>query len=314
LALRGLRVLVGGPENAPGVGGGTRGWTAEMKGRLEGFLTYARSISLNIHRQVLAIEEGKGGGRIAGMCLWVPAPGRTAMLFGPGLSEFPEAATAMTMAVGGAMEDAKQAGVILVQTMLEPADAAGKTVYAEAGGGMLQLATLTYMERRPPLSPPTVEPLPGITMAAYSDSRHADFRLAITESYRDTLDCPALSGMRDIDDVIAGHKAVGPFDPQLWTVLLRDKEGGDAVGCLLLSELPARRALELVYLGLSPAVRGRGFGRMLMQRVLRIASQRRFDTTTLAVDAANTPAVKLYRRCGYISVAQRVAMVKQLRY
>ena len=49
-----------------------------------------------------------------------------------------------------------------------------------------------------------------------------------------------------------------------------------------------------------------------MQRVLAIASRRVFELATLAVDAANGPALKLYRRCGYTSVAQRVAMVKRL--
>ena len=49
-----------------------------------------------------------------------------------------------------------------------------------------------------------------------------------------------------------------------------------------------------------------------MQRVLAIAARRNFAVATLAVDAANAPAVRLYRRCGYTSVAQRVAMVRKL--
>jgi ribosomal protein S18 acetylase RimI-like enzyme len=88
---------------------------------------------------------------------------------------------------------------------------------------------------------------------------------------------------------------------------------GQVAGCLLLSEIPARHGLELVYLGIAPFARGRGLGRGLMQRVLAIASRRHFEVTTLAVDAANTPAVRLYRRCGYTSVAQRIALVKRLK-
>jgi ribosomal protein S18 acetylase RimI-like enzyme len=70
--------------------------------------------------------------------------------------------------------------------------------------------------------------------------------------------------------------------------------------------------LELVYLGLAPSVRGQGLGRLLMQRVLAIGARRHFDVATLAVDAANAPAMRLYRRCGYASVAQRVAMIRKL--
>jgi mycothiol synthase len=238
--------------------------------------------------------------------LWVPAPGKTAMLFAPSLSEFPEAASATQVAIHAALEDAARAGIVLVQAMMEPADAAGKTVFAAAG--LSQLATLTYMERKPPTQPPGFDLPSDLELAAYDGGTHAKFRQAITASYEQTLDCPAMSGLREVDDVIEGHKAVGVFDPQLWGVLLR---WGKPVGCLLLAEIPARRALELVYLGLSPEVRGQGLGRLLMGRVLGVASRRHFEVATLAVDAANGPAVRLYRRCGYTSVAQRVAMIKR---
>jgi ribosomal protein S18 acetylase RimI-like enzyme len=303
---RGLRVLVGGPEQAPGVP--VRGSADDISERLNGFLSYAQTIGLDARRQVLAMRSCPSGERlIVGMCLWVPAPGRTAMLFGPALSDFPEAAAATQQAVIEALTDAKAAGVVLVQAMMEPSDAAGKTVFAAAG--LTQLATLTYMERRPPVTVPEFVLPSEFTLAAYDKATHPLYREAIERSYEGTLDCPALSGMRDLDDVIEGHKAVGPFDPNLWGVLLRSSK---PMGCLLLSEIPARRALELVYLGLTPEARGQGLGRILMQRVLAIASRRAFEVATLAVDAANGPALRLYRRCGYTSVAQRVALVQKL--
>ena len=172
------------------------------------------------------------------------------------------------------------------------------------------------MERRPPAQPPEFVLPAGLTLAPYEAGAHALFHQAIAGSYEATLDCPALSEMRDVEDVIEGHKAVGIFDPQLWGVLLQKGFGGDRGrpwGCLLLAEIPARRGLELVYLGLTPEARGRGLGRILMQRVLALASRRNCAVATLAVDAANTPAMRLYRRCGYASVAQRVAMVRKLR-
>ena len=87
------------------------------------------------------------------MCLWVPAPGRTAMLFAPALSDFPESAPRFaTRYHRRTYRRPRHAGIVLVQAMMEPADAAGKTVFAAAG--LTQLATLTYMERRPPVTPP----------------------------------------------------------------------------------------------------------------------------------------------------------------
>jgi mycothiol synthase len=306
LVNRGLRVLVGGPEKAPGIP--VRGAPDEITTKLDGFLSYAQSIHLDTRRQVLALHAAPNGGQlIAGMCLWVPSPGRTAMLFGPAMSDFPEAAGATQAAIREALTDARAAGVVLVQAMMEPADAAGKTVFSAAG--LTQLATLTYMERHPPATPPDFVLPSDLTIAAYDTSTHRLFGEAILRSYEGTLDCPALSGLRDIDDVIEGHKSVGLFDPGLWGVLLRF---GRPVGCLLLAEIPARHALELVYLGLTPEVRGQGLGRILMQRVLAIAARRMFDVATLAVDASNAPALRLYRRCGYTSVAQRVALVRKL--
>jgi mycothiol synthase len=306
LVNRGLRVLVGGPEQAPGIP--LRGDPDEITVKLDGFLAYAQSIHLDTRRQVLALRPCSNGEQlIAGMCLWVPSPGRTAMLFGPAMSDFPQSASATQVAISEALTDARDAGIVLVQAMMEPADAAGKTVFSAAG--LTQLATLTYMERHPPLTPPDFALPHDLTLAPYDTSTHALFRQAIAESYENTLDCPALSGMRDIDDVIEGHQSVGTFDPALWGVLLRFRK---PLGCLLLAEIPARRALELVYLGLSPEARGQGLGRVLMQRVLSVASRRLFAVATLAVDAANLPALRLYRRCGYTSVAQRVALVRRL--
>jgi mycothiol synthase len=305
MVMRGLRVLIGGPEVAPGKPTHSGADTTE---KIDGFLAYAQSIRLDTRRQILAIEpDANGTELIRGMCLWVCSPGRTAMLFAPALSEFPQSAAATRAALEGAIDDATAAGVVLVQAMMEPADAAGKTVFAEVG--LKQLATLNYMERRPPSQPPHYTLPAGITLAAYDAGTHALFADAIARTYVGTLDCPEMSGMRAIEDVIDGHKSVGIFDPQLWSVVLR---GGVPVGCLLLAEIPARRGLELVYLGLVPEVRGMGLGRVLMQRLLAIASRRQFDVATLAVDAANAPAVRLYRRCGYASVASRVAMIRQL--
>ncbi len=306
-ATRGLRVLMGGPEAAPFVA--AIGKDAEITARVDGFLAYADATGVDIRRQVLAFELGPGDQptTIAGMCLWVPAPGRTAMLFGPSQSEHPETASATAAAVVAALDDARASGVLLVQALVEPADAAGKTVFAAAG--MTHLAALTYMERRPPLQPPEFSLPSDVLLEPYCAATHQDFCEAILASYEQTLDCPALSGLRSVEDIIAGHQAVGPFDPQLWSVLKIDRR---AVGCLLLAEVPARRALELVYLGLAPAARGRGLGRLLMRRVLAIAARRHFDLATLAVDAANVPAVRLYRRSGYASVGQRVALIKRL--
>lgn len=304
---RGLRCLVAGPEARP-----TAVLAGEMRGeliesQLAQFKAYAVGIGIDTRRQVMAVEVTEAGPRVLAMCLWVPAPGRTAMLFGPNLSEFPAAAAPLEAGVREALKDAQSDGVVLVQVMMDPHDPVGLKVFENAG--LQSLATLEFMERRPPIMVPTMDLPAGLRLESYSQANHGLFREAILGSYEQTLDCPELSDMRDIEDVITGHKAVGNFEEDLWTLVL---ERDHPIGCLLLAEIVQRRALDLVYLGLAPAGRGRGLGRAMMQRLLATATRRGLALVSLAVDERNTPAQRLYRRFGLAVVARRTALVKKL--
>jgi ribosomal protein S18 acetylase RimI-like enzyme len=293
----GIACLVGGPA-------GPLRNEEQVAGSVAHFLDYANQSHVDPSRQVQAVD---GRGQIVGMCLWVPSPGRTALIFAPNMREHPGAAGASAACVKQALEDAAAAGVVLVQAMIEPGDAVGQQAFESAG--LWLLAKLQYMERRPPLMVPTVTLPAGVKLEPYSAGTHDLFKETIQESYRDTLDCPALSGLRDMEDVVAGHKAVGPFDPQLWSLIV---EHNRPLGVMLLADVVARNALELVYLGLVPAARGRGLGRALMNRVLAISARRGFALASCAVDAGNEPAVRLYKRCGFTRVAERSAMIKKL--
>jgi ribosomal protein S18 acetylase RimI-like enzyme len=141
------------------------------------------------------------------------------------------------------------------------------------------------------------------------------------QSYRESLDCPALNGLRDVEDVIAGHKASGggidAFDPSWWFLL---RERGEPLAVLLLARTAApHAAAELVYLGLVPAARGRGVGDILMRQALHVVSSSIDDRSTntaslaLAVDARNKPALNLYHRHGLRRVGCKRALMRQLR-
>ena len=72
-------------------------------------------------------------------------------------------------------------------------------------------------------------------------------------SYLDTLDCPALCGLRTTADVLESHKHAGAWDPAIWWIIQRE---GRPEGCMLLSETAEHDAVELVYIGLGPEARG----------------------------------------------------------
>ena len=108
---------------------------------------------------------------------------------------------------------------------------------------------------------------------------------------------PELEGVRSLDDVIAGHRAAGRFEPSRWLVGRLPGEP-EAAAVVLLSEIPDRDAWEVAYLGLTPAARGRGLGRYALEHARRMAAPHA-HRLELAVDRRNAPAVRLYRTSGF---------------
>jgi mycothiol synthase len=156
-----------------------------------------------------------------------------------------------------------------------------------------------------------VPPPAGLHWETYTPQNHPRFAEAIMASYEASLDCPALNGVRDIEDVIEGHKASGVFDPRHWQILC---EGERLLGVLLLADTGrGGEAIELVYLGLARAARGRKLGEVMMTRAMGIVAAYGYQRLTLAVDARNVPALKLYYRQGMNRVASKLALMRDLR-
>ncbi len=215
-------------------------------------------------------------------------------------------------------------GVRLAQCLLDPTDApAGAMLAAIDFRPMAELIYLQTPVRRPHAAPP----LPGgMSWVGYAPETHDLFGQTIARTYRDSLDCPALNGLRDMEDILAGHKSSGEFEPGLWFLLCEDAPGGGVgasdvpvgvsgrpIGALLLSRLARGEAMELVYLGLVPEARGRKFGDLMVRQAFAAASASNVPRLTLAVDAANTPALRLYHRHGLQRVGQKVAVMRDLR-
>lgn len=271
-------------------------------------------------------------GRPRQTALAVPGVGRTAMLF---LSP-----TTRRAQVGPAAELTRAAiarppvcGLPVVQALLSPEE----TLKAQAleHGGMTRLAELMYLHRpagdniieRPDLADPAapaglIRPRPkpadpddpeSLSGEAWTPDHDADFAQLIEASYEHTRDCPGLRGLRDIKDVIDGHRATGVFHPGLWT-LWSDRRG--PVAALLMAEAAPSGAqpagsppgAELVYLGVAPRGRGRGLGAALLR--YGIAAAAPFGgAVSLAVDRDNPAARRLYRRAGFAPTAHRVAWI-----
>ena len=68
---------------------------------------------------------------------------------------------------------------------------------------------------------------------------------------------------------------------------------------MLLADHPKARHWELMYMGLVPEVRGRGWGRQITRYAQWLARGAAIERIVVAVDAANSPADAMYRSTGF---------------
>jgi len=200
-----------------------------------------------------------------------------------------------------AVRAARRHGARLIQAVLVP-KGAEPAVAALMAAGFAPLATLVHMRRS--VGPDDGDlPLPdGLQWRGYSSWRHRRFAETVRATYRGSLDCPPLAGLRTVHDALRTHRHTGRFSPKTWHLAVRGRE---PVGVVLVNAL--RDRAELVYLGLVPEARGQGLGRALVHRAVRSAVEMGARRLGLAADAGNEPALRLYRRTGFEESHRRLA-------
>jgi ribosomal protein S18 acetylase RimI-like enzyme len=269
------------------------------------FLRYALARGIDTTATYVAERRGQ----LLAAALPVPSEGRTMLLLAPPYFATGEHRAAFEMLLEHVMGVYAGQGTQLAQVLLDPSDGEAIELYGAHGFG--RLAELLYLQttvRRAAAVPPV---LPGgCGWRTYSDQTHALFARTIAATYERSLDCPALAGKRDIEDVVAGHRAAGEFRPELWCLLVGEGEG--TLGVVLLAPAPPTDSMELVYLGLPPGARGRDLGDLLMRQALYATHAYGLPRLTLAVDATNGPALKLYYRHGLRRVHSKVALMRDL--
>jgi ribosomal protein S18 acetylase RimI-like enzyme len=129
----------------------------------------------------------------------------------------------------------------------------------------------------------------------------------LEQTYIGTLDCPGLDGVRAMSDVLEGYRSQGRHTPGNW-YFVREKDVD--VGALILADHPSCGNCEVVYMGVVPEARGRGFGEQMMRFALQVAAEHGAERLVLAVDADNAPALAAYRRAGFSQWDRRIVYAR----
>jgi len=274
----------------------------------ERFLAAARQHGIDLRAFWVSLDVPSG--RVRQTCLAVPGAGKTAMFF----TSRPRSASEskeLAAVIEAACRDVSPV-VRLAQALLTPGE--GEAQVAFEAAGFVKLASLAYLHRprpRPHEFAPFQSPQwqPGMTVRNVEPGEDAALLEALERTYEDTLDCPALCGLREIHDVLESHRATGRHDPKLWWMVWFESR---PLGAMLFNPCPDQGTIELVYLGLSPELRGKGIASRLLGFGLHRLSNRREPEVTCAVDLQNQPALRLYSRHGFTTSVQRLALVRPL--
>jgi GNAT superfamily N-acetyltransferase len=192
----------------------------------------------------------------------------------------------------------------IIQTILGREDeSSSKQIFRE--GGFFPLCDLTIMESKV-TADRSVCINEDVEWVAFEEAISGRFEQVILESYKDSKDCPLLTGLRTGSEVLEGHRWSGNFLPKGWWIIRH--QGRDA-GVILLNgsqEDPDR--LELIYMGLTHWARGRNLGRTLLAKGFDVAASLGKKIIRLAVDQKNVPARRLYDEMGFIGINQQVVL------
>jgi mycothiol synthase len=254
----------------------------------------------------LVLIEARRGAILAGAVIGQAMPGRAAMVWPPQLVE-PQPLVTSSMLLDELCRELVDRDTVIAQSLLQ-SEALLDAEHLQAGGFSL-LADLLYLYA-PADVLPEKRPDTGFELAPATRGEERRLIDAIDSTYVGTHDCPSLDGSRDTADVLEGYRTIGVYRPELWMIV---RKGGQDVGCLLLADHPEQRQVELVYMGLIPAIRGHGMGLQLVRMAQWLTRDAGRDRLVLAVDAANRPALQVYEAAQFHVFDRRSVYWKQLR-
>ncbi len=190
----------------------------------------------------------------------------------------------------------------IAQCLLSPQDVSQSRELDAVG--VPKLTELSFLAKSLDAPLPETSTPSSLRIETYeSQFNRQRFANLLERTWQGTLDCPELNGSRTGLEALDGHGVAGEFSPARWLLFSVDQAD---VGVLLLTDHPDEQVWEIVYFGVASEARGQGLGRVILLEGLRRARQAGALEVVLAVDARNSPALKLYTKLGFRPFDRRI--------
>jgi ribosomal protein S18 acetylase RimI-like enzyme len=232
---------------------------------------------------LVATRDGDAAGGMVAQHL----PGGTAVVLVPGgdSDAVQDALAEATVARFAA------AGVTAAQAFIDEDERARAAVLTRHG---FRLVTdILHLSLEVPTAVPLATAGPDVRLAPYAVADPVAFADTLLATYEDSPDVPEANAGRTAAEVLAGFRHGQPDPPNWW---LATDPDGVPLGVLLLSA-DGTEAMEVAYLGVVSAARGRGVGGRLIGTAVNFAAAAG-RSLHLSVDERNRPARHLYARHG----------------
>lgn len=280
----------------------------DRKRQVDDFLAAARRGDLDLSGLIVVHDRD----RIVGTLLAIESPGRTVLTWPPVFAEgvlAEERTSLATLLFHGVLHFANARAARLCQALIGVNELWLEPLLAPLG--YEPLARLIYLKRDlADSADPEEIAASDVELVTFERASVADLASVLDQTYQQSLDCPELTGVRSLEEIIDSHRAQGLHDPRRWFLARRRDEW---VGCLLLANMPDMESIELAYVGVVPSARGQGLGRILTRRAIAEGRRSSVKWVTLAVDERNHPARKLYEDEGFTPWEERVAWLRLIR-
>jgi len=266
--------------------------------RIQRMLAAERNGELDMH----GLFQARRGDELVGAAWGQVIPGRTAFCWPAGLvpAEPEDTAIHLQSAVDNYLD---REHVVIVQAVLPVRAVTDAMRLVRAG--YRHLADLDYLVCHSNHFP-REKPSSDLDFEPFTASKEAPLEKLVERTYVDSLDCAGLDGMRPIDDVLAGYRETGRYRPDWWLFV---RHLGQDVGCIMLADHPEHDQCELMYLGMVPEVRGRGWGEQATRPAQWLVGVTR-ERMILAVDDNNWPAQGIYSATGFDMWDRRCVYVR----